>query len=130
MPENDIVGVPSSLLQKSVIEDSKVYFHNSQLYAHGNDSDGEENLRRMSRGQAPIGSDGLPINLHHANQEDDGPRIELLQTFHQQHSSELHPRKGEPSLIDRRGFDTERGEYWRERSRVYREQNREIMEDK
>lgn len=130
MSEDDIAGVPPQLLRDSISSDGRVYFHNSQLYAHGNDSEGEENLRRMERGQAPIGSDGLPINLHHGNQEDDAPRVEVLQTFHQRYYSELHPRLGEPSQINRKDFGREREEYWKGWADVYRNQNRENQGDK
>lgn len=42
---------------------------------------GLTNLQLMSKGRAPIGPDGMPINLHHMTQKHDGAIAEVTQTF-------------------------------------------------
>ena len=71
-----------------------------------------DNLARMERGQPPIGRDGLPVNLHHRNQNPAGPLDELSETTHRTID---HPIR--PSRIDRSQFAGERRRYWVQRSR-------------
>jgi hypothetical protein len=51
---------------------------------------GASNLDLMKSGLAPIGRDGLQINLHHVIGQEPGPWVELLTSTHQRHSSALH----------------------------------------
>jgi hypothetical protein len=44
---------------------------------------GRTNLQRAADGNAPIGRDGKPIELHHLSGEEPGPMIELEYTIHQ-----------------------------------------------
>lgn len=130
MSEDEFIGIDGMYLKKSVFFDEMQVYHNSQSYAHGNDSEGEDNLKRMEEGKAPIGEDGKPMNLHHADQTEDGPLVELPATYHQKHYSELHRNMGqEPSQIDRGQFNNSRKRYWKCRAKVYREENRDKTEE-
>ncbi len=51
---------------------------------------GLTNLERAKLGRPPIGSDGMPVNLHHLLQEEPGPVAEVLQSTHQSGYSALH----------------------------------------
>jgi filamentous hemagglutinin len=76
------------------------------------------NLELMQAGRAPIGPDGLPLNLHHMLQTQDGPIAELTQTFHQQNYSTVHINAGSniPSGINRSAFNAWRSRYWMNRA--------------
>lgn len=79
--------------------------------------DGKTNLERMRAGNAPIGSDGLPVEIHHLNQADEGPVVEILGEFHDRHHRTIHINGHDiPSGIDRPGFDSWRSRYWRNRA--------------
>jgi hypothetical protein len=79
--------------------------------------DGKTNLERMRAGHAPIGTDGLPVEIHHLNQADEGPVVEILGEFHDRHSRTIHINGHDiPSGIDRPGFDSWRSRYWRNRA--------------
>ena len=81
------------------------------------DARGRSNIERMSKGLAPIGSDGKSINLHHVDQSMTGPVKEMTSTYHQQNYNSLHSNTGQtPSQIDRKQFDNWRKDYWKIRS--------------
>jgi hypothetical protein len=75
---------------------------------------GLTNRQLMEQGKAPIGPDGNKINIHHVNQTDDGPVMEITSTDHQQNNQTLHTNTGQsPSQINRSEFDKWRNEYWK-----------------
>ena len=81
------------------------------------DSKGRTNLERMKQGLAPIGTDGKSVNIHHVDQTDSGPVVEMTATQHQQNYSSLHSNTGQaPSQIDRKAFADWRKNYWNWRS--------------
>ncbi len=51
---------------------------------------GATNVDLMREGIAPIGRDGMQVNLHHLLGEEAGPMVELLSSTHQRFSSQLH----------------------------------------
>jgi hypothetical protein len=53
-------------------------------------SDGWTNLDLMENGYAPIGPDGMQMNLHHVLGQETGPMVELQTSTHQAFSSQLH----------------------------------------
>src|SRR5262249_54135185 len=66
-------------------------------------------------GRAPIGDDGYPVELHHHNQTQDGPIIEMTRTDHRigENYKLNHPNTGQKaSLIDRAQFRRQRSAYW------------------
>ena len=80
------------------------------------DKQGRTNTQRMEQGLAPIGTDGKSVNIHHIDQTDNGPVMEITATEHQQNYSKLHTNIGQaPSKINRSKFNKWRREYrkWR-----------------
>lgn len=78
---------------------------------------GMSNVKRMSKGQAPIGSDGNRINLHHMLQKDGEAIAEVSQSLHSGYFKALHINpKGTPSGISRSEFEQWRSAYWRSRA--------------
>ena len=78
------------------------------------DKQGRTNTQRMEQGLAPIGTD---VNIHHIDQTDNGPVMEITATEHQQNYSKLHTNIGQaPSKINRSKFNKWRREYWKWRS--------------
>lgn len=68
------------------------------------------------RGNAPIGDDGHPVELHHRGQRQDSILDEMTRTEHRGPGNfdRNHSNTGKDrSLIDRQLFDTQRREYWR-----------------
>jgi hypothetical protein len=82
------------------------------------DKQGRTNVQRMEQGLAPIGRDGKSVNIHHIDQTNSGPVMEITATEHQQNYSNLHTNIGqEPLQIDRNAFSSWRKEYWQWRSK-------------
>jgi filamentous hemagglutinin len=75
---------------------------------------------RMATGLAPIGVDGMPVNLHHMLQSNNSAIAELTQTFHQQNSKIIHINPNViPSGIDMSAFDAWKARYWASRATNY-----------
>jgi hypothetical protein len=71
------------------------------------------------RGNAPIGPDGHPIELHHLDQRtgNASPRAEMSRTDHRGpgNYSANHPNTGQqPSTVDRRESRAQHRQYWEE----------------
>jgi RHS repeat-associated protein len=69
------------------------------------------------RGNAPIGEDGHPVELHHRNQAEgnDSPLDEMTRTDHRGPGNykENHPNTGQsPTTVDRNEFDNIRNKHW------------------
>ena len=91
---------------------------------------GRTNVQRMEKGLAPIGPDGLEINLHHVTQDEPGPMAELVSTQHQENDRLLHIYTNQydktwrgpdgvrrrynsaPPSMNRTPFNTWKKEYW------------------
>jgi len=74
----------------------------------------EENLARMAKGKAPIGTDGLHVNLHHIGRKASSPLATVTDTFHREHSDVIHnldPPNGQE--VDRKAFNKERKKAWK-----------------
>jgi hypothetical protein len=75
-------------------------------------------------GQAPIGDDGFPVELHHVGQEHGGGLIEMTRTEHRGRGNfgANHDNTGQrPSLIDRWRAARERRKYWAEQSERFKD---------
>lgn len=67
------------------------------------------------RGQAPIEkATGRPIEIHHVNQDPNGPFEEMTAAEHRGpgNYAQNHPFRGQPSQIDRELFNQQRTAYW------------------
>lgn len=68
-----------------------------------------------NRGNAPIGSDGHPVELHHRGQTPKSPLDEMTRTEHRgvgNFKKNHHNTGQEPSKIDRGAFKQEQKEHW------------------
>jgi hypothetical protein len=76
---------------------------------------GEINLERMLRGEAPLGPDNAPINLHHVIQGVDAGHVaEISATAHRRETAVLH--RGAAGIHNRYDFNLFRIEYWQARA--------------
>ena len=104
--------------KKTVVVNGKtVTMDNSIFDPNFVDRQGRTNIQRMEQGLAPIGTDGKSINIHHIDQTNNGPVMEIMATEHQQNYSKLHTNIGQaPSQINRSEFNSWRRGYWEWRS--------------
>ena len=68
------------------------------------------------RGNAPISKkDGLPIEIHHLNQNADGPFVEMHATDHRygENYKKNHSNYNGASTINRKQFRADKNEYWK-----------------
>lgn len=78
-----------------------------------------ENIDLMKSGNAPIGIDGKPVQLHHMGQQNNGTLVEVLaQDEHQAYTQYLHSNSS-ASQIDRQAFNSFRSQYWKMRANEY-----------
>lgn len=76
-----------------------------------------ENITLMERGNAPIGYDGKPVQLHHMIQSEKGGIVEISGSKHKASHKTLHINTSNiPSGIDRGSFDVLRSAYWKKRA--------------
>ena len=97
---------------------NKVYKRNDLFDINFVDNkSGLTNLQLMKKGNAPIGLDKKPINLHHSLQTMDSPIVEIGQNMHQQYAKIIHINPNNiPSGIDRSAFKVWKKEYWIKRA--------------
>ncbi len=79
---------------------------------------GWTNADLMRNGNAPIGRDGRPINLHHVLGDEPGPMLEILGSTHKRHHGPLHGLiedgnsfRNVPGLESQ--YNSFRGRYWK-----------------
>lgn len=79
----------------------------------------ETNLERMRNGYAPLDEKGNQYQLHHIGQNMDSPLAELTNEQHSLNGNYniLHTKEG-VSEINRKEFNIERSEHWKERARL------------
>jgi hypothetical protein len=104
---------------------NKVYKRDDLIDLSKKDPFGNTNADLMRRGNAPIGSDGKPINLHHTIQTQDSPLAEISGSMHSKNHAVLHlwsngsrreiTRVEVKPNIDRAQFKKWKTEYWKER---------------
>jgi RHS repeat-associated protein len=112
----------------------KVYQRNNLFDPHRVDADGLTNIQRMKLGNAPIGNDGLEINLHHLTQDEPGSMVEILSSYHSKNDRILHMYSNQwdktwvgpdgtrfrynsaPPSMNRGPFNTWKSKYWKIRA--------------
>ena len=116
LPDNG--GVTTKSGQKTITVNGKTVVTDNKTFGPDFiDSQGRTNAQRMKQGLAPIGTDGKSVNIHHIDQTDTGPVMEITATEHQQNYSKLHTNTGQsPSQINRNEFNKWRKNYWEWRS--------------
>ncbi len=76
----------------------------------------DDNIARMERGHAPVGKDGLYVNLHHSLQTEDGPIWEIQGSQHKKWHRAIHINPNTiPSGINRNAFSILKSDFWRYR---------------
>ena len=86
---------------------------------------GASNYDLMSKGYAPIGTDGKQVNLHHVIGEEPGPMIELLDSTHKRYYKPLHGLIEEGNSFRnnrllKRQYEKFRRNYWKERAKSFK----------
>ena len=76
----------------------------------------DRDIERASKGKAPMGDDGHPLELHHENQDPEGEKKTMTRTEHRlgDNFKKNHKNTGkEPSKIDRKEFKKEVERHWK-----------------
>lgn len=99
----------------------RVYQRNDIDWNYVNPETGMSNLEWSKLGNAPIGKDGLPIELHHLLQEEAGPMAEALNSVHGKGQKILHGlRESGQSFrnnpVLEKQYNNFRKQYWKWRS--------------
>ena len=102
----------------------KVYQRNDINFNYVDKDTGETNLQRMLRGNAPIGRDGRPLELHHILQKEVGPMVEIHEVTHKEYKRILHGLKGSgDSFRNDKDLDSQyrnfKRAYWKWRAEQY-----------
>lgn len=103
------------------VVDRRVYQRNDIDFSYVDPNRGVSNLELMKAGNAPIGIDGRPIQLHHVLQSEPGPVVEIRETTHLEYKRTLHGlvgnggsfRKNQHLMRQYAGF---RRQYWKWRA--------------
>lgn len=115
--EDSIAGDYSGKYHTMSFRGNTFYCNDEEIDLDKTDSQGQTNLARMEKGLAPVGSDGLPVNLHHMQQSESGTIIELSEVKHTQNHKMLHINTNDiPSGINRSTFQILKSAYWKRRS--------------
>lgn len=113
-----IRGDSTGRFRKMEFRGTTFYCDDGEMDFNVTDAKGRTNLERMEQGMAPIGSDGLPMNLHHTQQSESGQIMELTQTVHKENHKALHINSNSsiPSGINRNAFNVMKSAYWKRRA--------------
>jgi hypothetical protein len=80
----------------------------------------KRNIEWMQEGKAPVGRDGLEVNLHHVDQTNTGALAEMAGSKHREFYKLLHDNTGQSLSLVRpagdKAFDAERRAYWKARA--------------
>ncbi len=105
----------------------RVYQRNDIDFDYIDPESGKSNLQLMNAGRAPIGNDGLPIQLHHVLQKESGPMVEVRETTYEEYNRTLHGLgirgasfRNDPILS--RQYVNFRRQYWKWRAEQYRKE--------
>lgn len=103
-----------------------MHYRNTTFYCDGSAfAPTSENLVLMEKGNAPVGYDGKPVELHHMIQSENGGIIEISGSRHRTDHKVLHINTAEiPSGINRSGFDVLRTAYWKRRAEILKKDMR------
>ena len=107
----------------------RVYQRNDIDFEYVDPDTGISNLNRMRSGNAPIGNDGKPVQLHHVLQKESGSMVEIRETTHEEYNRILHGLgirgasfRNDPVL--ERQYNNFRRQYWIWRARQYQRGNK------
>lgn len=102
----------------------RVYQRNDIDFEYVDSTTGKSNFDLMRAGRAPIGNDGLPVQLHHVLQTESGPMVEIREITHEEYNRILHSLgirntsfRNDP-ILDRQ-YSNFRRQYWKWRAAQY-----------
>lgn len=100
----------------------RVYQRNDIEFGYYDARTKRTNLQRMMDGDAPIGNDGKPVQLHHVLQKESGPMAEVREVTHREYKRTLHGlvRKGSSFRNDpvlAKQYNNFRSAYWKWRAK-------------
>ena len=105
----------------------RVYQRNDIDFSYVDPESGKSNLELMGAGRAPIGNDGLPVQLHHVLQKESGPMVEVRETTHEEYNRILHGMgirgasfRNNPTL--NRQYVNFRRKYWKWRAEQHQKE--------
>lgn len=115
--ENLRDGKESFSYQKIHFRGTDFYIREDNFDLEYKDATGKTNLERMKRGCAPVGKDGMYVNLHHLIQKESGGIVEIQKAVHKRGHKILHINPSSiPSGINRKAFAVLRRNYWKWRA--------------
>ena len=99
----------------------RVYQRNDIDFSYVDPDTGLTNLQIMKKGNAPIGNDGKPIQLHHVLQIESGPMVEVREMTHKEYHRILHGLVGDGNSFRhdkslKKQYDNFKRKYWRWRA--------------
>ena len=99
-------------------------YRNTTFYCDGSAfAPTSDNISRMECGNAPVGYDGKPVELHHMIQSENGGIIEIPGSRHKADHKTLHINTADiPSGINRQGFQVLRTAYWKRRAEILKKE--------
>lgn len=102
----------------------RVYQRNDIDFGYYDFKTKRTNLQRMMDGDAPIGNDGKPVQLHHILQQESGPMAEVREVTHREYKRTLHGLVGRgnsfrnnPELVKQ--YNNFRSAYWKWRAQQH-----------
>lgn len=103
---------------------SRRVYQRNDIDFNRRDATGRTNLQRMKNGNAPIGSDGQPIHLHHILQKESGPTAEVREVTHTEYHRALHGLAGpgesfRNNRLLAKQYANFKKKYWRWRASQY-----------
>lgn len=104
----------------------RVYQRNDIDFEYVDPVTGKSNLQLMRAGRAPIGNDGLSVQLHHVLQKESGPMVEIRETTHEEYNRTLHGlgisgASFRNDAVLSKQYANFRRQYWKWRAKRYRE---------
>ena len=120
------------------VEGRKVYQRDDLFDPSYKDDFGRTNVQRMEEGLAPVGKDGIEVNLHHLTQDEPGSMVELSSSYHSKHDRTLHIYSNQwdksykgadgirhryssaPNSMNRGPFNKWKKGYWKSRSKDFK----------
>ena len=106
----------------------RVYQRNDIDFGYIDPVSKQSNLQLMSKGRAPIGSDGHPVQLHHVLQRESGPMVEIRETTHEEYNRTLHGlgvsgASFRNDAVLSKQYANFRKQYWKWRAKQYRKEH-------
>ena len=104
----------------------RVYQRNDIDFNYYDPKAKKTNLQRMMDGDAPIGSDGKPVQLHHVLQQESGPMAEVREVTHREYKRTLHGLVGRDNSFRnnpelKKQYNNFKRAYWIWRAKQYLE---------